>query len=391
MLNNLVLLDFSSIGPGPRCTRLLADYGMRIVKIRPPVGGTRTIDAAWYAYSANRGIPQLHVDLKTDEGRGLVRRMLGRSDGMIESYRPGVAQRLGLGYDDARAANGSIVYCSVSGYGQRGPYAHWPAHDLNWLALGGFLHCGSRRGDGAPALPGGVVADAVGGYSAAAAVLAALLRRASTGEGAYLDVSVIDGVLRVMQVVLDGQLAGDTDGACGPDTLLTGGSACYDVYPAADGKWLAVAAIEPHFWQALCAGLGIPERIPDQHDPNCQAELRAEMARVFATRPRDEWFQLLGPVTCVSPVNSPAEALADPHLNGRPLTIDVRVGERAARQLAPRLPVPDSPDVQQQPAGPTPPDQVDATLQEFGLSPQEVADLRRSKAVTDPGPSWPED
>ena len=376
VLDGLTLLDFSSMGPGPRCTRLLADYGLRVIKIRPPTGGTRLMDAPWYSYSANRGIRQVHVDLKLEAGQELVHRLLGRADAMIESYRPGVAARLGLGYDEVKASNEAIVYCSVSGYGQSGPYAHWPAHDLNWLALGGFLDGGSRRENGSPSLPGAVVADTIGGYSAAVAVLCALVRRSVTGQGAYLDVSVMDGVLRMMQFVLDGQLAAD------PATrLLTGGSAGYDLYQAADGKWLAVAAIEPHFWAALCRGTGLAHRIPDQDDPSRQDLLRKELASAFATRTRDEWVHELGPVACVSPVNSPQETLADPHLRSRQLTLDVQVDGRPVRQLAPRLAVPDPPDLTEQPAGPTPPHLVDDTLRDFGLADGEVAELRAARVI----------
>jgi alpha-methylacyl-CoA racemase len=397
MLSSRTLLDFSTAGPGPRCTRLLADYGLRVIKVRPPAGGTRMLDTPWYTYSANRGIRQIHVDLKQEAGRRLVHRMLQRADALVESYRPGVAGRLGLGYEDARAVNESIVYCSVSGYGQRGPYAQWPAHDLNWLALGGFLHGGSRREDGGPALPGAVVADAAGGYSAAVAVLAALVRQAATGQGAYLDVSVMDSVLRVMQFVFDARLAGRNpdgtgaaDGASEPAGLLTGGSACYDVYQAADGRWLAVAAIEPHFWVALCTELCLPHRIPDQHNPALQDVLREELRRAFAARPSGEWLRVLGPAACVTPVNSPAETLRDPHLNARPLTVDVLVGGRSVRQLAPRLAVTDPPDLDQQPAGPTSAAEVDATLQELGITPGEIADLRRAAVITaapEPGPA----
>jgi len=377
MLENLTLLDFSTVGPGPRCTRLLADYGVRVVKIRPPAAATRMMDAPWFTYSANRGIPQVHVDLKHEAGRQLVLSLLPRVDALVESYRPGVAARLGIGYDDARAANFSLVYCSVSGYGQSGPYAQWPAHDLNWLALGGFLDGGSRRDNGAPSLPGAVVADTVGGYSAAVAVLTALLRRAATGQGAYLDVSVMDGVLRMMQFILDGHLVGEDAGS-----MLTGGAACYDVYRAGDGRWLAVAAIEPEFWAALCRGTGLAHRIPDQHDPAVQGLLRKELAERFGTRPRDEWVRLLGPVACVSAVNGPAETLADPQLRSRPLTVDVRAGDRTVQQLTPRLAVPDPPGLEAQPAGPTPPGEADETLRTLGVAAGRIAELRSIGVIT---------
>ena len=265
----------------------------------------------------------------------------------------------------------------MSGYGQGGPYARWPAHDLNWLALGGFLDGSSRREGGAPALPGAVVADTVGGYSTAVAVLTALLRRAATGQGAYLDVSVMDGVLRMMQFILDGHLVGEDAAA-----MLTGGAAYYDVYQAGDGQWLAVAAIEPQFFAALCRGTGLEHRLGCQHDPALQDELRQELAAAFATRPRDEWVRLLGPAACVSAVNSPAETLADPHLRSRPLTLDVRVGERSVRQLTPRLAVPDPPGLDAQPAGPTPPGEVDKTLQDLGVPAPQIAELRSIGVIT---------
>ena len=304
------------------------------------------------------------------------------------------AQRLAEGvvpspHDSVRAVNKGIVYCSVSGFGQQGPYVQWPAHDLNWLALGGFLHDGSRREDGGPALPGAVVADAAGGYSAAVAVLAALVRKAATGQGTHLDVSAMDSVLRIMQAVFDARLAGQNPNEkpaahdpSGPSDMLTGGSACYDVYQAADGRWLAVGAIEPHFWAALCAELGLAHRIPDQHNRALQDTLREELRRAFATRASGEWLRLLGPVACVTPVNSPAETLLDPHLNARPLTVDVLVGGRTVRQLAPRLAVPDPPDLGQQPTGPTPAAEVDAVLRELGIDPDEIADLRRAAVIT---------
>ena len=375
MLDGFTLLDFSSMGPGPRCTRLLADYGMRVIKVRPPAGVTRVMEAPWFAYSANRSIPQLHVDLSREAGRRLVHRLLRHADAMVESFRPGVASRLGLGYKQVATVNDAIVYCSVSGYGQQGPYARRPAHDLNWLALGGFLALGSRRADNGPALPGGAVANTVGGYSTAVALLAALVRKGSTGQGCYLDVSVMDSVLRTMQFVLDGHLAGGNGGEQ-PAGLLTGGAACYDVYQAADGKWLAVAAIEPHFWAALCRALGLEHRLADQHDPGLQEEMRRELVAAFRTRPRDEWITMLGPDACVTPVNSPGEVLQDPHLRSRPLTLEVEVEGRKIRQMAPRLATPDPPGLTAQPAGPTSPAEADKLLRDFGIDDAEIGTLR---------------
>ena len=385
MLESLTLLDFSSMGPGPRCTRLLADYGMQVIKIRPPSGGTRMSEAPWYAYSSNRGIAQIAIDMKREAGRELVHRLLGQVDVMVESYRPGVAARLGIGYDDVRAVNPSIVYCSVSGFGQTGPYATWPAHDLNWLALGGFLEAGSRGEGGAPTIPGAVVADTVGGYSTAVALLSAVIAKLHTGAGAYLDVSVMDSVLRTMQFVLDGHLGdGERTPVPGepPPDMLTGGSACYGVYRAGDGRWLAVAAIEPHFWAALCRGLGLEHRICDQHNPAAQGELRRELSKAFATRSAEDWFAELGPTSCLTPVNSPADVVTDPHLQSRPLTMEVQVEGKTVRQLTPRLPIPDPPGLERQPAGRTTPAGVDAALHRLGIDDDEITGLREAGVVS---------
>jgi alpha-methylacyl-CoA racemase len=374
MLEGLTLLDFSSIGPGPRCSRLLADYGMRVVKIRPPARQTRMIEAPWYSYSANRGIPQLAIDLRQEAGRQLVRRLLTKADAMQESFRPGVAARLGIGYPDATAANDRIVYCSISGYGQRGPYASWPAHDINWLALGGLLNATSHSAEGNPAVPGGAVADSLAAHSAAVAILTALLRRASTGQGAYLDVSVIDSVLRTMRTDLDAHLAGEPASLSNATPMHD--SAWYAVYQAGDGCWLAVGAVEPHFWTELCRRLGVEQLIPAQHDPARQGELRGALAAAFATRPRAHWIAELGPHACVSPVNGPAEILTDPQLTSRPLVIEVSVRGRPVRQLAPRLAVPDPAGISAQPAGPTASDEADAVLQSFGIGDAEISQLR---------------
>jgi alpha-methylacyl-CoA racemase len=219
------------------------------------------------------------------------------------------------------------------------------------------------------------VADTVGGYSAAVAVLAALVRKGSTGQGCYLDASVTDAVLRMMQFVIDGHLA-EADGGERGAGLLTGGAACYDVYQAADGRWLAVAAIEPHFWAALCRALGLEHRLPDQHNPRLQPELRRELAAAFRTRTWNDWITMLGPDACVTPVNSPGEVLHDPHLRCRPLTLEVEVEGRTVRQMAPRLATPDPAGLAAQPAGPTSPAEADKLLYDFGIDDAEICMLR---------------
>jgi alpha-methylacyl-CoA racemase len=340
-LAGTVVLDFSTVGPATRCTRLLADYGARVVKLgAPPKAGATPIVPPFHAYSGQRGLERAQFDLKSPAGRDAFLRLAATADVVIESFRPGVVDRLGIGYETVRAGNPGVVYCSTSGYGQDGPYATRAGHDLNYLAAGGYLHMSERTAEGRPPLPGATVADiAAGGLHAAAAILAALVGRAQTGEGAYLDVSVADGVLWMLSLYIDEYLA--TGEAPGPGHyILTGRYACYDVYPTGDGGWLAVGAIEPVFWANLCRLLGLERWIEHQSDDEVQDEIRADIRRVLAGRTRDEWVALLADAdTCVAPVLDIAEVAADPQVTARRAIVDARPPGGAApfRQLSPLL------------------------------------------------------
>jgi alpha-methylacyl-CoA racemase len=282
---------------------------------------------------------EVRLDLKSEQGLAEFLRLATEADVVVESYRPGVAARLGIGYKDVRAVNDRIVYASLSGYGQDGPYSQWAGHDINYLAVGGFLGTQGRREDGGPAIPGATIADgAGGGLHAALSICAALLHREKIGEGAYLDVSTTDGVLHLMALFVDEYLA--TGRATGPGTsLLTGKYACYDVYECADGKWLSVGAIEPQFFANLCRALGREELAPSQMDDARQDEIRAAFREAFSERARDEWVAELAPIdTCVAPVLSIAEVTQDAHLNARGAFVDAEHLEHGAfRQVGPVL------------------------------------------------------
>jgi len=340
MLDGIRVLDLSSVGPAARCSRILADLGAAVVKVAPPAskGGVQ-IEPPFFGYAGGRGMQRVRIDLKSAQGRDAFLRLAAASDVMIESFRPGVASRLGVGFEDVRARNAAIVYCSTSGYGQDGPRAQWAGHDLNYLAAAGYLACSSPRADDGPPIPGATLADSAGGgMHAAIAILAALLRRARTGEGAYLDVSVAEGVLSLMALHVDDHLA--TGAEPGPGTnVLTGRFACYDCYPARDGKWLAVAAIEPAFFANLCRALGLERFIPHQTDDARQGEIRAAFRDAFAKRDRDEWVAELGPRdTCVSAVASVAELVRDPQLLHRRAFVEAKHEERGSfRQVGPVL------------------------------------------------------
>jgi alpha-methylacyl-CoA racemase len=307
------VLDVASVGPAARASRILADYGATVVKIAPTSakGGVQ-IQPPYYSYGAGRGMKRARIDLKAERGKAAFLKLAAASDVVIESFRPGVAARMGVGYDHIRGVNPRIVYCSTSGYGQYGAHAHWAGHDLNYLAMGGYLHCSGRRADGGPALPGATVADsAAGGMQAVIAILAALLARESTGQGAYLDVSVADGVLQLMSLHIDRYLATGEEPGPGGD-VLTGRYAFYDVYQAGDGGWLAVAAIEPAFYRNLCKALGCERWLEQQMNEAHQDQIRADFRRAFATRSRDEWVaRLAASDTCVTPVLTIPEVTED--------------------------------------------------------------------------------
>ena len=316
-LDGVTVLDLSTVGPGPRCTRILADYGAKVVKVGAVKAGVQIEPAKW-AYGSGRGWTHTRIDLKSTDGKAEFLALARGADVVLESYRPGVVTRLGIDYDAVRAVNPGIVYCATSGYGQSGPASKWAGHDINYLAMGGYLAMSGRRADGAPALPGATIADAAaGGMHAALAILAALLRRAKTGVGEYLDVAVVDGVLSLMSLAIDQHLATGAEMAPGGD-LLTGRYACYDIYRARDDKWVAVGAIEPAFWANLCNLLGCERWIAHQTDDAVQDAVRADLRAKFATRDRDAWVAALAAAdTCVAPVYEVAELLRDPHFAAR--------------------------------------------------------------------------
>jgi alpha-methylacyl-CoA racemase len=337
-LEGVRVLDLASVGPGARASRTLADYGAQVVKVGAvPRAGAVQIVPPYYAYSGNRGMQRALFDLKSDGGRDAFLALAERSDVIIESFRPGVVDRLGIGFEAVSARNPRIVYCSTSGFGQTGPRSSWAGHDVNYLGVAGFLDCTGRQADGRPALPGATVADiAAGGMQAAMAVMAALLRRERTGEGELLDVSIADGSFALMSLYVDEYLATGTEPGPG-HYILTGRYACYDTYTCADGRHVAVGAIEPQFWRNLVGLLGLEQYAGAQLDDDLQDEIRAAMAAVFATRTRDEWVAELGPAdTCVSEVHSVAEAVRDEQYAARGVVVDaVSDTDGAFRQSAP--------------------------------------------------------
>ena len=313
---------------------LLADLGAEVIKIEEPGKGDYIrwtpplVDGESAAHRAlNRGKRSVTLNLKHPEGVSLLQRLVEAADVLVESFRPGVMARLGVGYEVLSAVNPRLVYCAITGYGQDGPYRDLVGHDINYLGYGGVLSMTGSPG-GPPVIPGVQVGDlGGGGMLAAIGILAALLDRSTTGRGRFVDTSMLDGVVSWLSIHAGDYLAtGEAPGrGMAP---LTGGYACYRVYRTADGGYLTVGALEPQFWEALCDRLGCPELIADQYAaPDRQAQMGERLQAIFATRSRAEWLDEFSDVpACVGPVNDLGEALDDPQVRHRGMVAEVEGG-----------------------------------------------------------------
>ncbi len=382
-LEGLTILDLASVGPAARASRILADYGMNVIKVAPVVAKrAKQIIPVYHAYGASRGMQKIRVDLKLEEGKEVIYKLAASIDVIIESYRPGVAGRLGVGYEDIKKINPSIVYCSTSGYGQDGPYAQWAGHDINYLALGGFLACSGRDSEGRPAIPGATVADSAGGgMHAVIAIISGLLNRFRKGEGVYLDVAAIDGVLSLMSLHLDQYTA--TGVQTRPnEAVLTGAYSWYGVYKTKDGGAISVGAIEPYFFKNLCRLMELEQFTESQYDRSLQEEMKAAFQEKFMTRERDYWTDLLAEQnTCVAPVLSIAEVVEDKHLQLRNTFMKANhPSEGGFMQLAPILAGCERHQAvhQVQAVGGT---NTDVVLEAAGFSEEEITRLKESGGV----------
>ncbi|HEY7917125.1 MAG TPA: CaiB/BaiF CoA-transferase family protein [Acidimicrobiales bacterium] len=390
-LRGVTVLDLSTVGPAARCTRLLADYGATVVKVGTVPGrGPEPIRPPFYAYSGSRFLLRTAIDLADPEGRSAFLALVATADVVVESFRPGVVDRLGVGFADLTGVNPRIILCSTTGYGQDGPRSLWAGHDINYLAVGGYLATTQPRADGGPPVPGATIADAAGGgLQAAMAIMAALIGRGAEGPGVHLDVSIADGVLWLTSLAVDEHLA--TGAPVGPGhNIVTGRYACYDTYQAADGGWLAVGAIEPKFFANLCRLLGCEQWTDHQLDDEAQDKIRADFRAAFAAGDRDVWVaRLSGADTCVTPVLSAAELADDEQYAARHAIVDAiaDAGERPGsppparfRQVGPVM------------AGMTPPEgpvvvpdprrtDTDELLAGAGLTAAHIAGLRTKGVV----------
>lgn len=324
-LQGIRVLDLSRLLPGGYCALLLADLGADVVKIEAPgVGdygrwmGTLAGDysAGWQALNRNKR--SICLDLKRPAHLAAVRRLLATADVLLESFRPSVLARLGLPPAALVEEFPRLVIASLSGYGQEGPRAREAGHDVNFLALSGALAASGPVG-GPPQMPGVQAADFGGAINAALAILAALLARERTGRGAWLDLALLDAATSYT-VLSRAEAAARGQPASGGAGSLSGGLACYNVYATADGKAVALGALEPVFFTAFCRAIGRPELSAHQFDPQQQGMLCNELAALFASQTRDEWAAWSGEQgvdLCLTPVLDVVEAAAEPQVGAR--------------------------------------------------------------------------
>ncbi|MFH9864434.1 CaiB/BaiF CoA transferase family protein [Streptomyces sp. NPDC017202] len=315
-LDGVRVVELAGIGPGPFAAMLLADLGADVVRVdRPgpsPLGGDPAHDVT------NRNKRSVLVDLKSPEGPETVRALAARAEILLEGYRPGVAERLGVGPEECTAANPALVYGRMTGWGQRGPLAPLAGHDIGYIATAGALSMIGAP-DGRPVFPVNLLGDYAGGsLYLTTGVLAALLTARATGRGQVVDAAIVDGTAH-LTAMFWGMLAEGTWQDARGRNLLDGGCPHYGVYETADGGWMAVGALEPQFYAVLVSLLGLDgEDLPDRADPRNWPELRAVFTTRFKTASRAQWTAVFeGTDACVAPVLSLHEAADHPHLTGR--------------------------------------------------------------------------
>src|SRR5579859_667920 len=341
-LAGMRVLDLTRLLPGAFCTMLLADRGADVIKVEEPVSGDYM---RWFPplaggqgvvfNSINRNKRAITLNLKSAEGRELFKRLVATADVVVEGNRPGVMDRLGLGWETLRAIRPGLVLCSITGYGQDGPFAQRAGHDLNYMATAGALSLNAAPGQAPHPLAVQVADIGAGGVGAAAAILSALLAVARGGEGQHLDVSMMDGALSWLAMPMAEAYSGGEQPAAGR-TRLTGRYPCYRVYECSDGRFLSVGALEPKFWQALVEAVDRPELLGHHLDDSPEAH--ADLEAVFRARTRDEWAaRLYGLDVCVEPVLEVGEVEAHPQVAARRLVRHQATGT----ELAPAIPLPE--------------------------------------------------
>jgi crotonobetainyl-CoA:carnitine CoA-transferase CaiB-like acyl-CoA transferase len=399
-LEGISVLDLTRLAPGPYCTMILADLGANVIKIEEPgpptgrraeqAGNLSTVppprdgvDRHTPHWALNRNKKSIGLNLKHDEARQIFYQLAERADVVVEEFRPGVAQRLGIDYDTLRQRNPRLIYCAITGYGQSGPYKDLAGHDINYISMAGCLGMIGQPG-GPPVIPHNIIADfAGGGMQGAIGVLAALMARERTGRGQFVDISMTDGVYSLLVSHLSSYFATGMAPQRG-ETVLDGGTHYYNVYETKDGKWLSIGSIEPWFYANLCKALDREDLLPCEFVEAEQRQiLKRTLSDVFKTRTRDEWFAILTRHDiCVGKVYDLDETEHDPHLRAREMIIEVddpEVGK--VKQVGISVKLSETPGQIRFLAAPLGA-HTEEVLTPLGYSQEKIADLRAARAIT---------
>jgi alpha-methylacyl-CoA racemase len=376
-LEGIRIVEFAGIGPAPFCAMVLADLGAQVIRIdRPSAAGTGKPSDVLH-----RGRPAIAVDLKRPAGLALTLRLIESADALIEGFRPGVMERLGLGPDVCQARNAKLVYGRMTGWGQTGPLRDAAGHDINYIALTGALHAIGRAGE-CPPPPLNLIGDfGGGGMLLAVGLLAGILEAKRSGKGQVIDAAMTDGAALLMAIIYGFSAAGGwTDQRA--SNLLDGGAPFYDTYECADGEWVAVGPIEPQFYTLFLAKAGIDDpRMLRQFDTASWPHMKSRLREIFLTKTRAEWCSLLeGSDACVAPVLDMREAPQHPHNVARGTFVNVAGVTQPAP--APRFSrTPASPPIPAEPVGA----RAEEALATWGLSTDEIRHYRSTDYIARPG------
>jgi len=349
-LAGLRIVELAGIGPGPMCAMLLADMGATVLRIERPGGSDLGLERPRHLDLLLRGRYSIALDLKSPAGKALALRLVERADGLLEGFRPGVAERLGLGPKDCLARNRRLVYGRVTGWGQDGPLAQAAGHDINYIALTGALHAFGRRG-GPPTPPLNLIGDFAGGaLYLAFGLVCGILEARQSGQGQVVDAAMVDGAASLMTAFHGMVAAGLATHERGANHLDTGAH-FYNAYECADGRWISVAPIEGKFYAELLRRLDIdPATMPDQMDRAAWPAMQGRFAALFKTRTCDAWCALLeGTDACFAPVLTTDEAPLHPHNKARGTYVEIAGVVQPApaprfSRSRPDLPLPPQPD-----------------------------------------------
>ncbi|MEK6304555.1 MAG: CaiB/BaiF CoA-transferase family protein [Acidobacteriota bacterium] len=387
-LEGIRVLDLSRMLPGPYCSMMLGDLGAEVIKVEEPKIGDPTrhtrplVDGKSAAFAqVNRNKKSIAIDLKKPEGRDLFLKLASTADCILEQFRPGVVDRLGVGYQTVSEINPRIVYCSLTGFGQDGPHRDRSGHDLNYLALSGVLGLTTDE-RGKPVIPGVQVADLAGGMIAGFAILAALLARERTGRGQYVDVSMFDVMVSMLPVPAAHHFAGKTM-PVGGKYVLSGAYPFYNVYETLDGTFMTLGALEPKFWANFCRAIGREELIARQFDEgDRRSDLFKEVATIFKSRTQSDWTELMRDADCCcEPVLSMTEAFSHAQTRERELIRETgRDTASVTDQLGFSYKLSDTPPRETRPA-PALGDSTAELLDELRIGDEERARLRDSGVI----------